>query len=70
MLDFIISKEFNKAVELAGTVGAIWRGDPDDPVAVDLSNGLTVGHRRRRSRRGRNCGSPRSCTARSDSATR
>jgi hypothetical protein len=43
LLDFIISKEFNRAVELSGTVGGIWRGDPDDPVAVDLSNGRTWG---------------------------
>ena len=41
MLDFIVSKEFAKAVEVAGTAGAIWRGDPDDPVAVDLSNGFS-----------------------------
>ena len=43
MLDFIISKEFNRAVELAGTAGAIWRGDPDDTVTIDVSNGLTWG---------------------------
>ena len=43
LLDFIISKEFNRAVELSGTVGGIWRGDPDDQVAVKISDGLTWG---------------------------
>src|SRR5207344_232363 len=43
MLDFIISKEFNKRVELTGTAGQIWRGDPDDPITVDVSNGLSWG---------------------------
>jgi outer membrane protein OmpA-like peptidoglycan-associated protein len=43
MIDFILSKEFNKAVELSGTVGLVWRGDPDDPVAVNLSNGVQWG---------------------------
>src|SRR4029079_14767975 len=43
LLDFIISKEFAKAVELSGTVGGIWRGDPDDQVAVNLSDGLSWG---------------------------
>ena len=43
MLDFIISKEFNKTVELTGTVGQIWRGDPDDPITVDVSNGFSWG---------------------------
>jgi len=43
LLDFIISKEFNRAVELSGTVGGIWRGDPDDQVAVKVSDGLSWG---------------------------
>jgi outer membrane protein OmpA-like peptidoglycan-associated protein len=42
-LDLILSREFRRAVELAATAGAIWRGDPNSPVAVDLSNGLTWG---------------------------
>src|SRR5262245_32027385 len=38
--DGIFSKELNQRVELAGNIGVIFRGDPDD---IDLSNGLTWG---------------------------
>jgi outer membrane protein OmpA-like peptidoglycan-associated protein len=43
MFDFIVSKEVNRAVELAGTGGFVFRGDPDDPVSVNLSNGIQWG---------------------------
>src|SRR5207253_7804137 len=43
MFDVIVSKEFSKMVELAGTGGVIWRGKPSDPVSVDVSSGLQWG---------------------------
>jgi len=39
-VDGIVSGEVAKSVEVAGTVGFIWRGDPDE---FDLSNGLRWG---------------------------
>ena len=43
LVDAIVSKELHARVELAGYVGGIWRGDPDDPTTVALSNGLRWG---------------------------
>ena len=41
--DKIVALTVAKAVELSGTVGLVWRGDPDDPIAVNLSNGVQWG---------------------------
>lgn len=40
LIDFIASKEVNQAAEIAGYVGAAFRGSPDE---VELSNGLRYG---------------------------
>jgi outer membrane protein OmpA-like peptidoglycan-associated protein len=42
-LDAIVSGEVGHAVELSGFGGAIWRGDPTEPVAIDVSNGFRWG---------------------------
>lgn len=43
LVDALVSREFPQSVELAGYAGGVWRGDPDTPVKVNLSNGFRWG---------------------------
>ena len=70
MLDFIVSKEFNRRRRTVGHGGgdlARRSGRPGRGGPVEWPD---LGDWRRRSRRGRSCGSRPSCTASSASATR
>ena len=43
LVDAIVSKELARVVELSGFGGFAWRGQPDDPVDVEVSNGFRWG---------------------------
>lgn len=43
MLDAIVSKDVGQTVELSGFGGFVWRGKPDTPTSVAVSNGFRWG---------------------------